>query len=163
MKELLLADNYRRSSYITNVDIADFTSRHNFMPRFSPSLFRHTSITQTIFQILIYILVKPPTSTDRYWWSNGSAKFDAAMASFEAKLRRAITLSISRFNQRIMHLNVDNTIKYHRRSRGEKVTTLWYSIIQITCDDGWFQYQTSLHQSFVNIWSSTAIFTLYCR
>ncbi len=163
MKELMLSYNYRRSSTITNVDIADLTSCHDIMPRFSPSLFQHTSITQTIFQTLIYILVKTLTSTDRYWWSYGSAKFDVAMESFEAKLRRAITSLISRFNQHIIHLNVDNTIKYHRRIRGEKVTTLWYSIIQITCDDGWFQYQTSLHQSFVNYMSSTAIFILYCR
>ena len=154
---------YRRSSTIMNVETADLTSCHNIMPRFSPSLFRHTSITQTIFQIRIYILVKTATSKDRYWWSYGSAKFDAAMASFEAKLRRAITSLISLLNQHIMHLNIDNTIKYHHGIRGEKVTTLWYLIIQITCDDGWFQYQTSLHQSFVNIWSSTAIFILYCR
>ena len=159
----MLSDNYQWSSTITNVDIVDSTSRHNIMPRFSPSLFRHTSVTQTIHQTIIYILVKIPTSTDRYWWSYGSAKFDAAMASFKAKLRRAITSSISLLNQHIMRLNVDNTTKYHRRGRGEKVTMLWYSIIQLTCDNGWFQYQTSLHQSFVNIWPSTAIFILYCR
>ena len=155
MKELMLSEIYWC--------IADFTSRHNIMPRFSPSWFWHTLMTQSIHQIIIYILVKQPTSSDRYWWSYGSAKFDVTMASFETKLRQAITSPISWFNQHIMRLNIDNTIKYHRRSRGEKITTLWFSIIQITCDDGWFQYQTSLHQSFVNIRPSTAIFILYCR
>ena len=52
------------------------------------------------------------------------------MASFEAKLRRDITSSISRLFRHIMHINIDNTMIYHRGRRGDKITTLWYSLIQ---------------------------------
>jgi len=41
MKELLKSTLYRQSYDTTNVDIANFTSCHHIMPRFSPSLFRH--------------------------------------------------------------------------------------------------------------------------
>ena len=47
-----------------NVNIANLTSCHNIMPRFTPSSFRHTSIAKTMYKIMIYILVKTPTSTD---------------------------------------------------------------------------------------------------
>jgi len=90
MKKLMKSAMYRKSYSIMNVDIADFTSCHHNMPRFSLSLFRDVSIVQTIHWITMYILVQELTSTDWYWRSYGSASFDDAMANFEAKLRRAI-------------------------------------------------------------------------
>jgi len=86
----------------------DLTSCHNIIPRFTPSSFRQFSFAQAIHWIMIYISVQKPTSTDQYWWRYGSAKLDTAMASFEAKLRQAITSSISRFFRHVMHINVDN-------------------------------------------------------
>ena len=45
--------------------------------------------------IIIYIYMQKLTSTDRYSLSYDSAKFDTAMANFDAILRQAITSSIS--------------------------------------------------------------------
>jgi len=56
------------------------------------------------------------TSTDRYSLSYDSAKFDTAMANFDIKLRRAITLSISDCFLQFIHINVDQYTIYHRRS-----------------------------------------------
>jgi hypothetical protein len=56
------------------------------------------------------------TATDRYWWSFGPAKFDAATASFEAETRRAISSSISVCFLHIMHINISNNIMYSKIS-----------------------------------------------
>jgi hypothetical protein len=44
--------------------------------------------------ITISVYAQKPTATDRYSLSYGPAKLDDAMACFEVKTRRAITLSI---------------------------------------------------------------------
>ena len=163
MKKLLKSTLYRKSYSITNVDIAHFTSCHHIMPRFLPSLFRHFSIAHTIHRIMMYILVQELTSTDWYWRSYGSAKFDTAMASFEAKLRRAITSSIIRFSRHIMYQNVDNTTIYHHGKRGDEILTSQYWTRQKTCEDSCFQLQNYVLHNFVYTWPSTAIFAFYCR
>jgi hypothetical protein len=50
------------------------------------------------------------TAKDQYRSSYGTAKFDVAMAHFNAKLRRAITRSILDRCCHIMHINVTDNI-----------------------------------------------------
>jgi hypothetical protein len=57
--------------------------------------------------------MKKTTATDQYRLSYGPAKIDAAMARFDAKIRRAITRSILDLCRHIMHLNVADNIIYH--------------------------------------------------
>ena len=109
------------------------------------------SLSMMIYCCFIYVLIHNMSTKSYYWWSYGLAKLDAAMASFDAKLRRAITSSISRFCRHIMHINVDNNIMYYRGSRGDKITSKWCSILQITYGDGSFQCQTLHHQCSSNI------------
>lgn len=94
--------------------MTDFASRHNNMRRFLSSSPWHFSIAQTTVEITIFILAQKLTTTDKYWWSLGPAKFDAAMAEFEAKTRRAEAPSILVCFLHIMHINVANSIYYHR-------------------------------------------------
>jgi type IV secretory pathway TrbD component len=54
--------------------------------------------------------MKKSTATDQYRLSYGPAKIDAAMARFDAKIRRAITRSILDLCRHIMHLNVADNI-----------------------------------------------------
>ena len=94
--------------------MTDFASRHNNTRRFLSSSPWHFSIAQTTVEITIFILAQKLTTTDKYWWSLGPAKFDAAMAEFEAKTRRAEAPSILVCFLHIMHINVANSIYYHR-------------------------------------------------
>ena len=94
--------------------MTNFASFHNNTRRFLSSSPRHFSIAQTIVNITIFILAQKSTTTDEYWWSFGPAKFDAAMAEFEAKTRRAEAPSILVCFLHIMHINVANSIFYHR-------------------------------------------------
>jgi len=64
---------------------------------------RHLLIVLTIVDIKISIFAQKSTATDQYSLSYGPAKFDVAMASFEAKTRRAITLSILVRCRRFLH------------------------------------------------------------
>ena len=57
--------------------------------------------------------MKKSTATDQYRLSYGPAKFDAAMARFDAKIRQAITRSNLDRCHHIMHLNVADNIIYH--------------------------------------------------
>jgi hypothetical protein len=105
-------------------EMADLASRHNNSRRFFPSLPRHFSIVQTIVWLCIAIYAQKSTATDRYWWSFGPAKFDAATAGFEAETRRAISSSISVCFLHIMHINISNNIMYSKNS-----SERWYNII----------------------------------
>lgn len=105
-------------------DVPDIVSCHYMAPRFSPSLPRHLSIVPTIVDITVLILAQKTTTTDRYWWSFGPAKFDAATAGFDAKTRRAITRSMSAISCHIIHQNVDADVVYHRANRYSDTTFL---------------------------------------
>ena len=94
--------------------MTNFASFHNNTRRFVSSLPRKFLIAQLIVDITIFILAQKSTTTDEYWWSFGPAKFDAAMAEFEAKTRRAEAPSILVCFLHIMHINVANSIFYHR-------------------------------------------------
>jgi hypothetical protein len=63
-----------------------------------PSIF-----TPAIIDIISCIYVQKSTATDQYWLRYGPTKFDVAMASFEVKTRRAITLSILVLSCHIIH------------------------------------------------------------
>ena len=95
-------------------------------PRFSPSFTRPLSSVPTIVDIMISIYAQKSTATDRYWWSFGPAKFDAAMAEFEAKIRRAVASSILVCFLHIMHINVDDDIIYYLVSQGDDIVTKSY-------------------------------------
>ena len=99
------------------VDMPDLASCHYMVPRFSPSLPRHSSIVPIIVNITISVLAQKSTTTDRYWWSFGPAKLDATTAGFDAKTRRAISSSILAITCHIIHQNVDNGVLYHRVNR----------------------------------------------
>ena len=105
-------------------ELADLASRHNNSRRFFPSLPHHFSIVQTIVCFIIAIYAQKSTATDRYWWSFGPAKFDAATAGFEAETRRAISSSISVLFLHIMHINISHNIMYNNI-----LSERWYNII----------------------------------
>ena len=71
-------------------------------------------IHQNRDNITIYVYAQNSTAKDRYSSSYGPAKLDDAMASFEVKTRRAITLSILVVCRLFLHENVVNDVGYHR-------------------------------------------------
>ena len=75
-------------------------------------------IHRNVGKIIIFILTKNLPATDRYLLSYGPAKFDLAMASFEVKTRRAITLWILVRCRRFLNYNVANDVCYCWCNRG---------------------------------------------
>jgi hypothetical protein len=103
--------------------MADSTPCHFNRRLRTPSSSSNVTIAQMIKYIIICIYMQKLTSTDRYSLSYDSAKFNTAMANFDAILRQAITLSISDCFLQFIHINVDLYIIYHRISRGDNMTT----------------------------------------
>jgi hypothetical protein len=71
---------------------------------------RHALIVQAIASIIRYISMKKSMATEQYLLSYGLAKFDAAMARFDAKIRQAITRSNLDRCHHIMQTNVADNI-----------------------------------------------------
>jgi hypothetical protein len=102
------------------VEITEFACRHYIAPRLFSCSPRDAASAPTIQGIINLIFMKKSTATDKYWSSYVSAKFDAAMESFEAKTRRAISRLILDLCRNIIHINVSNNIIYHFISRDSK-------------------------------------------
>ena len=99
--------------------MADLASYHYSWHRLAPTWCTDVSITYMIVDIISYVYMQKSTSNSRYWWSCGSAKFDAATASVQAKLRRAITLSILHQFRQFLQIDEDNVVYIHRASRDD--------------------------------------------
>ncbi len=112
--------------------MTDFASCHNNLCRFFPNFPRGASIVQVTLKIISSIYIQKLTTTSQYWWCCGWSKFDATTARIEAKLQPALTSSISDCCWHIMHINVANSILYHRVRRGTVTITSWVSILQTT-------------------------------
>ena len=75
-------------------------------------------IHRTVDNIISFVYVQYTTWTDQYSSRYGPAKFDVAMASFEVKTRRAITLSILVRWRQLFHSNAVNDVEYPWCNRG---------------------------------------------
>jgi hypothetical protein len=75
-------------------------------------------IHRTVDNIISFVYVQYTTWTDQYSSRYGPAKFDVAMASFEVKTRRAITLSILVRWRQFFHSNAVNDVEYRWCNRG---------------------------------------------
>jgi hypothetical protein len=69
-------------------------------------------IHRTVDNIISFVYVQYTTWTDQYSSRYGPAEFDVAMASFEVKTRRAITLSILVRWRQFFHSNAVNDVEY---------------------------------------------------
>jgi hypothetical protein len=75
-------------------------------------------IHRIVDNIISFVYVQYTTWTDQYSSRYGPAKFDVAMASFEVKTRRAITLSILVRWRQFFHSNAVNDVEYRWCNRG---------------------------------------------
>lgn len=111
-----------------SVRMADFASYHYNWRRLAPNWSIELSITYMIVDIIIYIYMQKSMSNSRYSWSYGSAKFDAATASIQAKLCRAIALSILHFFRYFLQIQKDNVVLNQRASRHADMTSAWFPL-----------------------------------
>lgn len=75
-------------------------------------------IHRIVDNIISFVYVQYTTWTDQYSSRYGPAKFDVAMASFDVKTRRAITLSILVRWRQFFHSNAVNDVEYRWCNRG---------------------------------------------
>ena len=68
--------------------------------------------------------------SDQYWWNYGLAKFDASMASFEAKLCWALISSILVRCLHIMQIHVARDMIHYHANQDAGMMMVLYSILE---------------------------------